>query len=119
MITAVLITREDTEFSSFAESLCIDLLNPLHHLEQPGAAGDAVGFEGRGNCQAYSFFGPCRVSHHKVRGQRVVVAICQFDAGVERLQIDGCVDSTGVPVEKTVLIVQSSPLLPQKILSQP
>ena len=53
----------------------IDLPHLLDDLKQPGAAGDAVGFQCRGHRQADGLFGAGGVRHNEVGLQRVQPAL--------------------------------------------
>ena len=83
MVASLLIPGQHTEAAGGSEPLCVDLLYALHHLEQPGAARDAVGLKAGGHSQADGLVGAARIRHYQIRGQRVVVTICEFGAGIQ------------------------------------
>ena len=62
---------------------CVDLPDLLHHLEQSGAAGDAEGFQGRGDRKADGFVGAAGVGHHQIGGHGVQPPLDALHGGVE------------------------------------
>ena len=65
----------------------------LHHLKQPGPAGNAVGLQRRGDGQADGFFRAAAVSHHKAGVQRVQPPLHALHRGIEGLQVNGDIGS--------------------------
>ena len=66
--------------------LGIDLPHPLHHLEQPGPTGNAIGFQGWGDRQADGLFRAALVRHHQVGGHSVQVPLHALHGGVKAVQ---------------------------------
>ena len=66
--------------------LGIDLPHPLHHLEQPCPAGDAIGFQRGGDGQTDGLLRALLVRHHQIGGHGVQATLHAFHTGVKRLQ---------------------------------
>ena len=71
------------------QALRVDLLHLLHDLEEPGAAGDAVSLQGRGDGKADGLFRPALIRDDQVRGQGIQFPADALHGGVEGLQVDG------------------------------
>ena len=67
--------------------LGVHLRHPLYYLEQPCAAGDAIGFQGRCDRQTDGFLCPALVRHHKIGGQGVQAALNALDGSVKTSEI--------------------------------
>ena len=93
----------------FPLALPVDLLHPLHHLEQPGAAGNAVGLQGGGHRQADGLFRAGLVRHHQVGGHGVQAPLHALHRSVERFQVDGQV---GFWIHSSALLSWKVCLLP-------
>lgn len=65
------------------------LLDPLHHLEQPGAARDAIRFERWRDCKTDRFLCAAHICNDEVCCQWVQTTLNAFDGSVERFQVDG------------------------------
>ena len=65
----------------------------LHHLKQPGPAGNTVGLQRRGDRQADGLFRAAAVSHHKAGVQRVQPPLYTLHRGIEGLQVNGDIGS--------------------------
>ena len=89
MILPVFALRKQPQPERFLKPLGIHFLHPLHHLEKPGAARDAVGLQRGGDRQADGFLGPRRVRDDKVEAQRVEIAVPGLHACVKGLEVDG------------------------------
>ena len=63
--------------------LCVDLLDPLHHLEQPCPAGDTIGFQRGRNGQADCLLSAPLIRHHQVRGHGVQPTLYAFHTCVK------------------------------------
>ena len=72
-----------------AEPLCVDLFNLLYDFKEPRSAGNAVGFEGRGDRQTDGFLCPRSVCHDQVGGQWIKMTGGALGACVIGLQING------------------------------
>ena len=69
--------------------LGVDLLDALAHLKQPSAAGNAVAFERWRHRQTDGLVRAGLVRHHKVRVERIEVALLALYGGIEGFQVDG------------------------------
>ena len=65
----------------------------LHHLKQPGPAGNAIGLQRRSDSQADGLFRAAAVSHHKAGVQRVQPPLHALHRGIEGLQVNGDIGS--------------------------
>ena len=70
-----------------AQALGVHLFDPLHHLEQPRPAGDAIGFQRGRDRQTDGLLRAAQVCHHKVGGQGIEATLKAFDGCVEALKI--------------------------------
>ena len=64
----------------------IDFLDPLHHLEQPGAAGYPCSFQRRRHRQADGLLSSGEIGHHQVGSQRVKATGHALGGGVITFQ---------------------------------
>lgn len=71
----------------------VDLPHLLHHLKQPGAAGNTIGLQRGRDGQADGFLAAARVRHDQIGHKRVKPAVLAFDRRVEGFQIDGNISS--------------------------
>ena len=78
-----------------AQPLGVDFLDALHHLEQSGAAGDAVGFEGGRDGKTDRFLRAAGVGHDKIGRERVARALPALDGGIEALEVNGDIGFVG------------------------
>ena len=69
--------------------LSIDLLNALTHLKQPSAAGNAVAFQRRRDCQTDGLVRAGLVRDNKVRVERIEVTLPALHGGIKGFQVDG------------------------------
>ena len=65
----------------------VDLLDLLHHLEEPGPARNAVGFQGWGHGQADGLIRPPLIRHHQIGGHGIQPPLHALHRGVKALQI--------------------------------
>ena len=65
----------------------VDLLYPLHHLEQPGPAGDAIGFQWGRHSQADGLSCTAQVRYHKVGSHGVQAPFHALHTGVKTFEI--------------------------------
>ena len=80
------------------QALRVHFLYALHDLEQAGAAGDAEGFQARGDREADGLFRAGRIRHHEIRRQGVHVPVDTVHRGIVRLEVDGDIRSVhGIP----------------------
>ena len=61
----------------------VDLPDLLHDLKQPGSAGNAEGFQGRGDRKADGFVGAAGVGHHQIGGHGIQPPLDALHGGVE------------------------------------
>ena len=71
----------------------IDLLDLLHHLKEPGPAGNAVGFQGGGHGQADGLVRAALVRHHQVGGHGVQPPLHTLHRGVKALEVTAHIGS--------------------------
>ena len=69
--------------------LGIDLLNALTYLKQPSAAGNAVAFQRRRDCQTDGLVRAGLVRDNKVRVERIEVTLPALHGGIKGFQVDG------------------------------
>ena len=70
----------------------IRLPDLLNHLEEPGPAWDAVGFQGGGYRQADGLLRAAAVRHHQIRVHGIQPPLHAFNRGIEGFQIDCHID---------------------------
>ena len=69
--------------------LGVDLLDALTYLKQPSAAGKAVAFERRRDCQTDGLVRAGLVRDNKVRVERIEVTLPTLHGGIKGFQVDG------------------------------
>ena len=69
--------------------LGVDLLNALTYLKQPSAAGNAVAFQRRRDCQTDGLVRAGLVRDNKVRVERIEVTLPALHGGIKGFQVDG------------------------------
>jgi len=73
--------------------LCVDLLDPLDHLEEAGPAGDAIGFQRGGDGEADGLLRAAEIRHHQVGGHGIEAPLPALHGGVVGFQVDGDIRS--------------------------
>ena len=61
----------------------VHLRHLLHHLKEPGAARDAIGFQRGGDGQADGFFRAAFIRHHQIGGHGVQTSLHALYTGVK------------------------------------
>ena len=74
-------------------SSCICFPHPLFHFKKPSPPGNAIGFQGRCNRQAYGFVRPAFVCHHQVGIHGVQPPLPAFHRSIEAFQVNGNIGS--------------------------
>ena len=63
--------------------MCVDFLDPLHHLEQTRSAGDAPSFQTGRHSKADGLLCAAQVRHHQIGSERIEAALDALNAGIE------------------------------------
>ena len=87
--SAFRILWQNSHPQGLAEPFLVHFLYSLNHLEQTRASRNAMCLQGGRYCEADRLFCPGRIGHDEIRGQRIISAVCQFHAGIERFEVDG------------------------------